>query len=549
MVELRKTVDNLERKLTLTPAIPYIRYEKKHFEVGIENHECICFYCGDERNRDTLGEAKEKTFESSSEELLIKIKEVELLTVQKEELMDQIKSAKNEILFNRDALLNSGAYDLLQRQANDLLGDYNRLKVEYTNLSKERDDLIESTSAKIERVYKNEEEKREEINKLMRELKADLQLERSKTQELKTKVTYLEDQLDRRNKLNFNETFGILESQKGMLKNEVDNLKAILMTKAKELDTAKRAKEDCETKLQVALASLEESKRLNEMSNSSKEVEEMKQSLKSRKERLIQYEAKVKMLKDQLASEQNTTEEVMTQMDLCEKMISELNEKVYNLTNQLVEVERQCAGLKSEKMKDQLIQFGLEKDLCSEREKNRLLAGYVEELKQLLEQNNQENDSDLLTLKQKELVTAEDTVVFLDERARTLHNLVEVKERVIEGLKNEVDVQKSELLNLEKQLERTKTTLKSVEMVKGITSTRSGEIRTEVEALAAQVDYYKGKVLCKICKQQEKSVIVKSCFHTFCKECIEKTIENRSRRCPTCRNQLGNKDVCNFTYD
>ena len=178
----------------------------------------------------------------------------------------------------------------------------------------------------------------------------------------------------------------------------------------------------------------------------------MKQSLKSRKERLIQYEAKVKMLKDQLASEQNTTEEVMTQMDLCEKMISELNEKVYNLTNQLVEVERQCAGLKSEKMKDQLIQFGLEKDLCSEREKNRLLAGYVEELKQLLEQNNQENDSDLLTLKQKELVTAEDTVVFLDERARTLHNLVEVKERVIEGLKNEVDVQKSELLNLEKQL-------------------------------------------------------------------------------------------------
>lgn len=41
-------------------------------------------------------------------------------------------------------------------------------------------------------------------------------------------------------------------------------------------------------------------------------------------------------------------------------------------------------------------------------------------------------------------------------------------------------------------------------------------------------------VECKACKIRQKEVILTTCFHTFCGECIDKNIQDRSRKCPVC---------------
>ncbi len=50
-------------------------------------------------------------------------------------------------------------------------------------------------------------------------------------------------------------------------------------------------------------------------------------------------------------------------------------------------------------------------------------------------------------------------------------------------------------------------------------------------------------VECKACKVKQKEVILTTCFHTFCHECIEKNIQDRSRKCPICLTKFNKFEV------
>ena len=46
-----------------------------------------------------------------------------------------------------------------------------------------------------------------------------------------------------------------------------------------------------------------------------------------------------------------------------------------------------------------------------------------------------------------------------------------------------------------------------------------------------------------MCEKNEKNVCLTKCFHTFCKDCINKSIQLRSRQCANCRTKFGAEDV------
>jgi len=58
-----------------------------------------------------------------------------------------------------------------------------------------------------------------------------------------------------------------------------------------------------------------------------------------------------------------------------------------------------------------------------------------------------------------------------------------------------------------------------------------------------QLEYYRSKVKCTLCRINDKDAIINKCMHTFCRECIQKRLDVRNRKCPACALQFDFQSV------
>ncbi|OUM69680.1 hypothetical protein PIROE2DRAFT_37965, partial [Piromyces sp. E2] len=61
--------------------------------------------------------------------------------------------------------------------------------------------------------------------------------------------------------------------------------------------------------------------------------------------------------------------------------------------------------------------------------------------------------------------------------------------------------------------------------------------------LQKQLEEYKALLKCPSCNIKFKNHVLTRCMHVFCKECIDKRIESRQRKCPTCQEPFGKQDI------
>lgn len=48
---------------------------------------------------------------------------------------------------------------------------------------------------------------------------------------------------------------------------------------------------------------------------------------------------------------------------------------------------------------------------------------------------------------------------------------------------------------------------------------------------------------CPICKERRKTTVIAKCYHVFCRDCIERNLNLRKRRCPACQQPFSVDDV------
>ena len=65
----------------------------------------------------------------------------------------------------------------------------------------------------------------------------------------------------------------------------------------------------------------------------------------------------------------------------------------------------------------------------------------------------------------------------------------------------------------------------------------------ESSEAAKQAARYLKLLKCPACDVNFKSHVILRCMHVFCKNCMDKQMEYRQRKCPTCRENFGAKDV------
>jgi len=48
---------------------------------------------------------------------------------------------------------------------------------------------------------------------------------------------------------------------------------------------------------------------------------------------------------------------------------------------------------------------------------------------------------------------------------------------------------------------------------------------------------------CSICRDQFKNAVITRCYHLFCRDCIDRNLASRNRKCPACGEKFGSDDV------
>lgn len=63
------------------------------------------------------------------------------------------------------------------------------------------------------------------------------------------------------------------------------------------------------------------------------------------------------------------------------------------------------------------------------------------------------------------------------------------------------------------------------------------------DQLTTQISVLKNRLACPVCNHRDKSCIVLRCRHMFCRHCMDESIKNRNRKCPSCGQRFDTKDV------
>ncbi|KAF9925960.1 E3 ubiquitin-protein ligase bre1 [Linnemannia zychae] len=106
-------------------------------------------------------------------------------------------------------------------------------------------------------------------------------------------------------------------------------------------------------------------------------------------------------------------------------------------------------------------------------------------------------------------------------------------------LKERTDAFENEVQTRKRLMEESESMRKKLEEHNKKSESSSGE---SSEA-AKQAARYLKLLKCPACDVNFKSHVILRCMHVFCKSCMDKQMEYRQRKCPTCRENFGAKDI------
>lgn len=130
---------------------------------------------------------------------------------------------------------------------------------------------------------------------------------------------------------------------------------------------------------------------------------------------------------------------------------------------------------------------------------------------------------------------------------------VERESQLLRQSMNEIQVQamenRLEVTELLIELERERFNKKRIDEGLETMTMKATTLRNQtdgsilLEKLRQEIREYKGILRCRICHDRQKEVVIAKCYHLFCSQCIQRTIESRHRKCPTCSVSFGPNDV------
>lgn len=77
---------------------------------------------------------------------------------------------------------------------------------------------------------------------------------------------------------------------------------------------------------------------------------------------------------------------------------------------------------------------------------------------------------------------------------------------------------------------------------------RNSEKSEEEQHLEAENRAMRKLLLCSVCDQRQKNVVITKCYHMFCNVCTDSALAARNRQCPSCGHKYNQSDVKPFYF-
>eukprot|EP00002_Diphylleia_rotans_P029384 TRINITY_DN5986_c0_g1_i2.p1 TRINITY_DN5986_c0_g1~~TRINITY_DN5986_c0_g1_i2.p1 ORF type:complete len:304 (+),score=70.02 TRINITY_DN5986_c0_g1_i2:208-1119(+) len=273
----------------------------------------------------------------------------------------------------------------------------------------------------------------------------------------------------------------------------------------------------------------------------------MPQEVQALQDMITSLNAKVASLEAEVASKAEISaiyEEELNQMDSTQ---TQLETKVRNVLAKMNDQTESIATIISEKHKAEEAQKVIrqkldacEKLLKAEKEKSAAMTETTTKLEERLrlfsesfnkiKSDHQQMSSSLEAIRR----THTDTLDHMTALGRKADE-AEFLRKSMDELQKQVQAEEAKKL----KAERNHTALKAqLEAVKKTTPASHADSN-----LLEELQLYKSLVQCKVCSSNVKNVMIVKCGHTFCRQCVDSTLEARNRRCPDCRNPFDRNDV------
>ncbi|KAI8325504.1 hypothetical protein GQ54DRAFT_254423, partial [Martensiomyces pterosporus] len=264
---------------------------------------------------------------------------------------------------------------------------------------------------------------------------------------------------------------------------------------------------------------------------------------------------------DELAAKQKKLDELALRCDSLQKTSEMMERELQTICESFAKLEAQntskvwdlaakeqhISRVVAEKCKYEEKFIGLNKDREAQKQANQSLrhqnAKQLEHIKSIEERDRALTQQLALTGNEAQQATAawQTTNTQLQE---TLLKTAELEEKV-KALEEKARAASLALDERTESLARAEHEKKRAEEALEVASRRVSEAEkvTDQSDLAQMCADYKALLKCPTCQTHFKSHVLLRCMHVFCKECIDSRIETRQRKCPSCSEPFGAKDV------
>ncbi|KAJ1993942.1 E3 ubiquitin-protein ligase bre1 [Coemansia spiralis] len=267
----------------------------------------------------------------------------------------------------------------------------------------------------------------------------------------------------------------------------------------------------------------------------------------SKSNELVAKQKRVDDLSLQCESLQRTSEMMERELQTICESFARLEEQNTSKVWDLAQKEQSIARVVAEKCKYEEKFIGLNKDREAQKMANQALrqqnAKQLEHIKAIEERDRARGQQ--LALVSNEAQQA--TIAWQTTQAR----LQEAQQRAQE-LEEQSRAQEEKVRVMAAALNERTESLGAVELEKRRTEealdvanrrVSEAEKTTDQTGLAKLCADYKALLKCPTCQTNFKSHVLLRCMHVFCKQCLDSRIETRQRKCPSCSEPFGAKDV------
>lgn len=506
----------------------------------------------------------------SSSNIIQKGKNNEVDVLELEEQNKILKSKLSKTIREKDDMLKriekSNIIDMLEsedfkkivEQSEDNYNVLNTMKEKYVKLNKKYLDLINEINIEKKKEQLKDNKLIDEYNLKYIQLKEDILSLNSENKNLKQKISELETL--KSNSLNFDSLYTIFETEKLRHINEVKNLSKLLdeykikYNKENEY-TSKLEEENLLLKETINKNDIKPDTKSDENNNNitvEKSVEEDKtKQIKLLKDKLKHFEKKYLKYKEDYITEKNNNNLLIKEIELNESGIMEFNNQIKKLKDNLVIENEKTTKLTQDKILDQ-------KNIeCLMNERD-LMQAFIKEYKDKVfnleqMQNNYkleiEKTTEYLKVVQLTITDQENKLLNLTSNNKidlSIKNLEETQSLLDQKTKI-LDEYKEENIKLKVKLEEYDAIIKNKkESNNQKEDNKSMKLNNDIEDIKEENNRLKQKVKCTVCSKNYKNIIITKCFHTFCRECINKNLSSRQRQCPYCRVKFGEADIKGF---